>query len=378
MSSRSAAKKLSKPGKPARGAKPKAIMAKGKPRKKPLAKVARIPKKALAKVARFPKKALAKVTRFPKQPQAPRPSAHKASTPPAPPAPPRPPLLGMPPPGFHGARPGSPSRLASTRTPLPPVRPSLSPGRSPLPPAAKPMPGKTPMPPTPPRTGMPPPKKPLGMAELRSGPVQTTPARQSLARSFYWSELRVGDDLPPLNKPAVDRVQIARYAAAANDYNRLHLDEPFAHGLGFPGTFAPGALAMGFVGQLLTSWLRRGHVRRLSARFIKFVWPGDELTCRGRIAELRKENGACYADVELWAENRKGELVLRGQATCELYESPGSASTEGAGLLFALDHGARSAHSAGKGGGPARPVQKTPSKPPPAAKNPPSFPPKKK
>src|SRR5204862_56810 len=88
------------------------------------------------------------------------------------------------------------------------------------------------------------------------------------------------------------------------------------------GLFAPGMLAMAFVGQLLTAWLRRGHVRKLGARFIKIVWPGDELTCHGRIAELRRETGACYADVELWAENQKGELVLRGQATCELYESP--------------------------------------------------------
>jgi acyl dehydratase len=168
-------------------------------------------------------------------------------------------------------------------------------------------------------------------------PKQVQPPKQSLARSFYWSELRVGDDLPPLSKPAIDRVQIARYAAASNDFNRLHLDEPFAHALGFPGLFAPGMLAMGFVGQLLTAWLRRGHVRRLAARFVKIVWPGDELTCRGRIAELRKENGACYADVELWAENQKGELVLRGQATCELYESPavGGGGDTG-GLLFAL------------------------------------------
>src|SRR5437868_1587155 len=165
---------------------------------------------------------------------------------------------------------------------------------------------------------------------------QVQQPKQSLARSFYWSELRVGDDLPPLTKPAIDRVQIVRYAAASSDFNRLHLDEPFAHALGFPGLFAPGMLAMGFVGQLLTSWLRRGHVRRLAARFVKIVWPGDELTCRGRVAELRKDNGACYADIELWAENQKGELVLRGQATCELYESPAVGGGDTGGLLFAL------------------------------------------
>ena len=168
---------------------------------------------------------------------------------------------------------------------------------------------------------------------------QVQQPKQSLARSFYWSELRVGDDLPPLTKPMVDRVQIARYAAASGDFNRLHLDEPCAHSVGFPGMFAPGMLAMGFIGQLLTAWLRRGHVRKMSARFVKIVWPGDELTCRGRIGELRREPGACYADVELWAENRKGELVLRGQATCELYESPTAGGGDAGGLLFALQQG---------------------------------------
>jgi len=190
------------------------------------------------------------------------------------------------------------------------------------------------------RSSPPPPARkpdqpPRGMPAL-TPPKQVQEPKQSLARSFYWSELRVGDDLPPLTKPAIDRVQIVRYAASSGDFNRLHLDEPYAHAVGFPGLFAPGMLALAFVGQLLSAWLRRGHVRKLGARFIKIVCPGDELTCRGRIAELRKESGACYADVELWAENQKGELVLRGQATCELYESPQNGGGDGGGLLFAL------------------------------------------
>src|SRR3989440_8580007 len=204
---------------------------------------------------------------------------------------------------------------------------------------------------------------PRGMPAL-TPPKQVQEPKQSLARSFYWSELRVGDDLPPLTKPAIDRVQIVRYAASSGDFNRLHLDEPFAHALGFPGLFAPGMLAMGFVGQLLTAWLRRGHVRRLAARFVKIVWPGDELNCRGRIAELRKENGACYADVELWAENQKGELVLRGQATCELYESPAAgAGGDAGGLLFALQSGNGPGASGQRAGSQA--PAKGGSKPPP-------------
>jgi len=229
--------------------------------------------------------------------------------------------------------------------------------------AKKPLPAaKKSSPPPPARKSEPPP--PRGMPAL-TPPKQVQEPKQSLARSFYWSELRVGDDLPPLTKPAIDRVQIVRYAAASGDFNRLHLDEPYAHAVGFPGLFSPGMLAMAFVGQLLSAWLRRGHVRKLSARFIKIVWPNDELTCHGRIAELRKENGACYADVELWAENQKGELVLRGQATCELYESPAAgAGGEAGGLLFALQ--------AGNGQGAAAQRAQAPkgsgSKPPPTRK----------
>ena len=209
--------------------------------------------------------------------------------------------------------------------------PSNKVARKPLPPAKKAQQPAA-------RKSAPPPAHHVPQRNLPplTAPKQVQQPKQSLARSFYWTELRVGDDLPPLTKPAIDRVQIVRYAAAAGDFNRLHLDEPYAHQLGFPGLFAPGMLPMAFVGQLLTSWLRRGHVRKLSARFIKIVWPQDELTCRGRIAELRREGGACYADVELWAENQKGELVLRGQATCELYESPQAGGGDGGGLLFAL------------------------------------------
>src|SRR3954462_6390274 len=222
--------------------------------------------------------------------------------------------------------------------------PTAKVARKPLPPVKKssPPPAKKSSPP------------PRGMPALTPA-RQVQEPKQSLARSFYWSELRVGDDLPPLTKPAIDRVQIVRYAASSGDFNRLHLDEPYAHAVGFPGLFAPGMLAMAFVGQLLTAWLRRGHVRKLSARFVKIVWPGDELTCHGRIAELRKETGACYADVELWAENQKGELVLRGQATCELYESPQAGGGDGGGLLFALQQAPSATPSRGKAAPPAKP-----------------------
>lgn len=141
-----------------------------------------------------------------------------------------------------------------------------------------------------------------------------------LARQLYFEAVKVGDELPPLVKPPVDRSQIARFAGATGDYGPLHVDEPFARNAGFPSVLVPGMLAMGFLGELVTDWLRGARVRRFGARFVKIVWPGDVVTVRGRVADRRFEPSGRYAvDIEVWGENQRGELVVRGAVTAQLY-----------------------------------------------------------
>jgi acyl dehydratase len=143
-----------------------------------------------------------------------------------------------------------------------------------------------------------------------------------LARQLYFEAVKVGDELPPLVKPPVDRSQIARFAGATGDYGPLHVDEPFARNAGFPSVLVPGMLAMGFLGELVTDWLRGARVRRFGSRFVKIVWPGDVVTVRGRVADRRFESGGRYAvDIEVWGENQRGELVVRGAVTAQLYYS---------------------------------------------------------
>ena len=100
------------------------------------------------------------------------------------------------------------------------------------------------------------------------------------------------------------------------------MDEPFARNAGFPSVLVPGMLAMGFLGELVTDWLRGARVRRFGARFVKIVWPGDVVTVRGRVADRRFEAGGHYAvDIEVWGENQRGELVVRGAVTAQLFYS---------------------------------------------------------
>jgi acyl dehydratase len=142
------------------------------------------------------------------------------------------------------------------------------------------------------------------------------------ARQLYFEAVKVGDELPPLVKPPVDRLQIARYVAAAQDWNPLYIDEPHAKNAGFPSALGPGMIAMGFLAELAAEWVRGARLRRFQARFVKIIWPGDVLTARGRVVDRRfEENGRYSMDLELWAENQRGELVVKGSATFQLYYS---------------------------------------------------------
>ncbi len=152
-------------------------------------------------------------------------------------------------------------------------------------------------------------------------------------RQLYFEAIKVGDELPPLVKPPVDRLQITRYLGASGDFNPLHCDEPYARAAGFPGVSAPAMIGMGFLAELVTEWVRGARLRRMQARFVKIIWPGDVLTVRGRVAERRFEDGGRYTtDIEAWAENQRGELVVRGVATVQLYYSADDEQRQRSGL----------------------------------------------
>ncbi len=141
------------------------------------------------------------------------------------------------------------------------------------------------------------------------------------ARKLYFEAIRVGDELPALAKAPVDRVQLSRYAGASGDYNPVHVDEVYAKSVGMPSVYAPGMLIMGMLGQLISDWARGGQLRRYGVRFIKMVWPGDTVVCKGRVSDRHGSGGRYFVEVDLWAETQRGELLMKGQSVIQLFYS---------------------------------------------------------
>jgi acyl dehydratase len=130
----------------------------------------------------------------------------------------------------------------------------------------------------------------------------------------YLDDVKVGDELPPLVKGPIQQIQLTRYAGASGDFNPIHQDEEFAKAAGMGGVFAHGMLSMGFVGQVVTDWAGPGAVRKLNVRFAGLVRLKDTITCRGRVLTT----SGSLVELEVWAENQRGEKVVTGKATVTL------------------------------------------------------------
>ena len=134
----------------------------------------------------------------------------------------------------------------------------------------------------------------------------------------YAEDVNVGDVLPELVKGPIQQIQLTRYAGASGDFNPIHQDEEFARASGMGGVFGHGMLTMGFVGQCVTDWAGAGTVKKLGVRFAGLVRLKDVITCKGRVLAKASKNGTHLVELELSAENQKGEKVVTGKATVAL------------------------------------------------------------
>lgn len=141
--------------------------------------------------------------------------------------------------------------------------------------------------------------------------------KANVGESGVWFEdVQVGDEIPALVKE-ISTVSMVMYAAATWDFHRYHHDMKYANGKGMREQFLDGQQMGGYLAQLVVDWAGiGGTLKRLSFRYGGFVFPGDTLTCKGRVSG-QSEGGV--VECELWIENQDGTPVLRnGKAVVEL------------------------------------------------------------
>ena len=124
-----------------------------------------------------------------------------------------------------------------------------------------------------------------------------------------------GAAIPPFVVEDLTRTDLVRYAGASGDFNPIHHDENFARAAGNPTVFGHGMLTAGLVARCITDFVGAGNLRRYKVRFATRVWPGDTITCAGRVTRRYDEAGEARIDGEVTATTQRGETAVTGTFT---------------------------------------------------------------
>lgn len=131
---------------------------------------------------------------------------------------------------------------------------------------------------------------------------------------IYYEDVKEGSGLPVLVKHPTAR-QLVMWAGASGDLYEIHYDREFALSRGLPGIIVHGDLTASFLAQLITDWIgEAGSLKKLQTKNIGMLFPDQDITCKGRVVKKFVQDGQNYAEVEIWAENPKGEKAVVGSA----------------------------------------------------------------
>ncbi len=132
-----------------------------------------------------------------------------------------------------------------------------------------------------------------------------------------WEDLRDGRAVPPppLVVGPVTRTDFVRYQGASGDMNPIHHDELFARAAGYDAPLAVGMFQAGVLATWATNWLGPENVRRTKVRWREQVWPGDVLTCTGKVVRAFEETGEHKVDLELLCTKQTGGVAVQGWMT---------------------------------------------------------------
>lgn len=122
-----------------------------------------------------------------------------------------------------------------------------------------------------------------------------------------------GDVLAPLKKPAITEQQLRDYAEASFDNNPIHLDPEFAKEAGFPSVIAHGMISMAFLADYVLFHFPEDQFKlvRMKSRFRKVTFPGDQLTCEGKVKEVHSDGSL---SVSVSTRNAAGDATTEGEA----------------------------------------------------------------
>lgn len=129
--------------------------------------------------------------------------------------------------------------------------------------------------------------------------------------------LQIGDELPEVLTPPIDRLRIAYMAVSMRDPNLVHVEDAYAAKSGLPSVIAHGTFVTSYAGAAVSRAVGMDAVRRIRVDVTAPVFPGDVLRTRAVVTGSEPASEGRLVTIELTVTNQDGVRVGRGTAAVE-------------------------------------------------------------
>ncbi len=133
-----------------------------------------------------------------------------------------------------------------------------------------------------------------------------------MAASKTIAQIKVGDSFESVT--TISDEMISDFAKATGDANPIHLDDQAGAASIFGRRVAHGMLTASLFSSIFGNHFP-GHgtiYLGQSLKFLRPVFPGDRITCRVEVSEVRAEKNRLK--MQTVATNQKGDTVVSGEA----------------------------------------------------------------
>ena len=129
--------------------------------------------------------------------------------------------------------------------------------------------------------------------------------------------LQIGDELPEVLTPPIDRLRIAYMAVSMRDPNLVHVEDSYAAKSGLPSVIAHGTFVTSYAGAAISRAVGVDAVRRIRVDVTAPVFPGDVLRTQAVVTGAESAADGQLLTIDVTVTNQDGVRVGRGTASVE-------------------------------------------------------------
>jgi acyl dehydratase len=168
----------------------------------------------------------------------------------------------------------------------------------------------------------------------------------------YWEDVEEGQELPPIARGPLSLMDTMGFlvgcgrghthgvllkgavrhpghffrnpeAGGGVEYTGIgHHRESVAKEVGVPGTYDYGPQRSAWVATLVTNWMGdAGFLKRIKTELRRFNTMGDTTWCKGKVTSKYKQEGYPLVELDVWAENQRGERTVTNATATVLLPS---------------------------------------------------------